>query len=204
MTLALAVLGDSIGYGMGASRPEDALGPRLAASLTASGFATRTRIFAVSGARSDALDGQARQAVAWGAGVALIVIGANDLIQFVPPQVAADQLGAAVETLRAGRAQVVVCPAPDLSVVPWVPPQMQAMVRSASALMRAAQVRVATAAGARVVDAVAAMSTTFGDDPSLLFGSDRFHPSSAGYALIADALAPTVTSAAADARTQVG
>ncbi len=203
MTLAFAVLGDSIGYGMGAARPADALGPRLAAVLTASGIPTQTKVFAVSGACSDALDGQARQAAAWGAEVALIVIGANDLTHFVPPQDAAEQLGAAVRTLRAGGAEVVVCPAPDLSVVPWVPPQMRIMVRSASALMRAAQVRVATADGARVVDAVAAMSTTFAEDPTL-FSPDRFHPSSAGYALIASALAPTVASAAADALRQAG
>lgn len=201
MTLAFAVLGDSIGYGIGSSRPADALGPRLAAALAASGIPTHTRVFAVSGACSDGLDGQARQATAWGVAVALIVIGANDLTHFVPPVCAADQLGVAGRTLRAGGAQVVVCPAPDLSVVPWVPPQMRSMIRTASTLMRAAQVRVATAAGARVVEAVAAMSTTFAADPTL-FSSDRFHPSSTGYGLIADALAPAMAPAAADALDQ--
>jgi lysophospholipase L1-like esterase len=195
MTLAFAVLGDSIGFGMGASQPADTLASRLAAALTASGTPTDVQVFAVSGACSDALDLQVRQAAAWGADVALIVIGANDLTHFVPAPAAADMLGAAVRGLRAAGAEVVVCPAPDLSAVPWVPVEMRAMVQAASALMRDAQTRAATAAGAQVVDAVAAMSASFAADTTL-FGSDRFHPSSAGYALIADALAPAVVAAA--------
>jgi lysophospholipase L1-like esterase len=199
MALKFAVLGDSIGYGMGASRPADTVGARLVVTLADGGTAAELCVLAVSGACSDALDQQVRQAVGWGVEVALIVIGANDLTHFVPPEVAAGQLGAAVRALRRGGVQVVVCPAPDLSAVPWVPPEMRAMVRSASAAMRAAQTTAATAAGARVVDAVAAMSATFADDTSL-FSADRFHPSSAGYAVLAAALAPVVSAAAADVR----
>lgn len=197
MTVRLAVLGDSIGYGMGASGPADTLGQRLVSALAAAGTTVDLRVFAVSGAISDGLAAQVGQATRWGVEVALIVIGANDLTHFVPPQLAADHLGAAVRTLRSAGAHVVVCPAPDLSAVPWVPPEMRAMVRSASAAMRAAQTEVATAEGARVVDAVAAMSASFADDASL-FSADRFHPSSAGYALVAAALAPVVLAAAAD------
>jgi lysophospholipase L1-like esterase len=203
MTLAFAVLGDSIGFGMGASQPADTVASRLAAALTASGTPTDVRVFAVSGACSDALDAQVRQAVSWGADVALIVIGANDLTHFVPAPAAADLLGAAVRGLRAAGAEVVVCPAPDLSAVPWVPVEMRAMVQAASALMRDAQTRVAAAAGAQVVDAVAAMSASFAADTTL-FSADRFHPSSAGYALIADALAPAVMAAADRVRGQAG
>ena len=48
--------------------------------------------------------------------------------------------------------------------------------------------------GASVV-AVADVNRAFGSDPSL-FAADRFHPSSAGYARIAAALAPAVLDAA--------
>jgi lysophospholipase L1-like esterase len=180
MTLTFAVLGDSIAYGQGAARAADTVGARLSAKLAMAGTPTELRVFAVPGARSDALAGQVRRAVAEGADIALIVIGANDLTRFVAPQLAADQLGEAVRALRAADAQVVVAPAPDLSSVPWVPAQLRAVVRAGSA------------------DVDGSTAAAFAGDVSL-FAADRFHPSSAGYALIADALAPAVFAAAADA-----
>lgn len=196
MTLTFAVLGDSIAYGQGASRPADTVGARLAAELAASGTQTEVRVFAVPGANSQALAGQVRQATAWRPGLALIIIGANDLTRFVPPEQAAAQLGDAVRSLRGAGTEVVVAPAPDLSVVPWVPAQMRTVVRAGSRLMQQAQTAAALAAGARVADIGPGSSIDFAVDPGL-FSSDRFHPSSAGYAVIAAALTPTVLAAAA-------
>ncbi len=196
MTVRFAVLGDSIAYGQGASRPADTVGSRLAAQLAAAGTRTEVRVFAVPGANSQALAGQVRQAAAWRPGLALIIIGANDLTRFVAPELAAAQLGDAVRSLRAAGAEVVVAPAPDLSVVPWVPEQMRMLVRAGSRLMRQAQTDAALAAGARVADIGQDSSTGFATDPAL-FSADRFHPSSAGYAVIASALTPAVLAAAA-------
>jgi len=92
---------------------------------------------------------------------------------------------------------VVVAPAPDLSVVPHVPPAVRSLVRSGSAQLRAAQARAARAAGGRVADEEGATSAAFAKHASL-FCRDRFHPSSAGYAVIARALAPAVRAAAAE------
>lgn len=203
MRLTLAVLGDSIAYGQGATRPADTVGSRLAADLAGSGTPTEVRVFAVPGARSDSLAGQVRAATAWSCDVALIIVGANDLTHFVPAQQAADQLGQAVRALRAAGTQVVVCPAPDLSVLPWVPEQVRAMVRAGSTLLRRAQTRAALAEGARVADVEDSTSARFAADAGL-FCADRFHPSSAGYALIAAALAPAVLAAASDALGQAG
>ncbi len=198
MTLAFAVLGDSIAYGQGAARQSDTVAARLSADLAASGIATDVRVFAVPGARTHHLATQVERATAWPPGLALIIIGANDLTHFVPPQQAAAQLADAVRELRAAGAEVVVAPAPDLSVVPWVPPQMRTAVRAGSITLQQAQIRAATAAGARIADAGMSSSVGFAVDPSL-FSADRFHPSSAGYAVIAAALAPTVRAAAAEA-----
>ncbi|MEV6492653.1 SGNH/GDSL hydrolase family protein [Actinoplanes sp. NPDC051633] len=195
MTLAFAVLGDSIAYGLGASKPADSVGARLAADLTAAGTPIETRVFAVSGADSRALAGQVQRATAWKPDLALIIIGANDLTHLVPVQQAAALLGEAVRTLRANDAEVVVAPAPDLSVVPWVPPQMRLTVQAASHLLRQEQTRAATAAGARIADISATSSTAFATDPAM-FSADRFHPSSAGYEVITAALAPVVRAAA--------
>ncbi len=198
MTLAFAVLGDSIAYGQGAARQADTVGARLAAHLVAAGIDTDLRVFAVPGARSQALAGQARSAASWRSDLALVIIGANDLTHFVPPQQAAAHLGDAVRTLRAAGAEVVVSPAPDLSVVPWVPPQTRMLVRAASLTLQQAQTRAAIDAGARVADIAGNSTAAFAGD-ARLFSADRFHPSSAGYAVIAEALAPAVRAAATSA-----
>jgi lysophospholipase L1-like esterase len=195
VTLTLAVLGDSIAYGQGASSPADTVGARLAAALTEAGVPTRARVFAVPGADSQGLAAQVRQATAVAPGVALIIVGANDLTHFVPPQRAAALLGAAVRDLRAAGAEVVVAPAPDLSVIPWVPPQLRQAVRAGSQALQQAQTAAALAAGARVAD-LGRSAAAFAAEPAL-FSPDRFHPSSAGYALIATALSPAVRAAAA-------
>ncbi len=196
MSLRFAVLGDSIAYGQGASAPADTAAARLVADLAGRGIETTLRMYAVPGARSEALAAQAESALAWRPQLALIVIGANDLTRLVPPQLAAAQLGAAVRQLRAAGAEVVVAPAPDLSVVPWVPPHMRAIVQAGSAVLHQAQTEVATAGGAHVADIRMSSAAGFAADPGL-FSSDRFHPSSDGYAIIAAALAPTVRKAAA-------
>jgi lysophospholipase L1-like esterase len=193
--LRLAVLGDSIAHGTGATRVADTLGPRLVAALEAAGVRVEHRVFAVPGAVSADLAAQVDRARAWRAQLVVVVIGANDLTRLVPPERAAAALGVAVRTLRAAGAQVVLAPAPDLSIVPHVPPSLREIVRAGSAVMRSAQMRVVRAEGGLVADGDGTTSTAFAAD-SRLFSADRFHPSSAGYAVIADALAPVVEDAA--------
>jgi lysophospholipase L1-like esterase len=194
-TLRLAVIGDSIGYGTGAARAADTLGPRLVAALEAAGVRSEYRVFAVPGAVSADLAAQVDRARAWRPQLVVVVIGANDLTHLVPAERAASALGAAVRALRGAGAQVVLAPAPDLSIVPHVPPFLREIVRAGSAVLRAAQVRVVRAEGGLVADADGATSAAFVADPGL-FSADRFHPSSAGYAVIARALAPVVEGAA--------
>jgi lysophospholipase L1-like esterase len=203
MTVKFAVLGDSIAYGQGASSLSDTPGSRLAAELTESGTPTTLHVFAVPGSRSDALAAQVIRARAWGAQLALIIIGANDLTHFVPPHVAATQLGDAVRALRRADAQVVVAPAPDLSVLPWIPAQVRVFVQAGSAALRQAQARAALSEGARVATIEGSLATGFAADPTL-FSADRFHPSSDGYAVIAAALSPAIRAAAAEVLDRAG
>jgi len=171
--------------------------------LTTHGIPNEPRIFAVPGARSADLSAQVGRALAWSPRLALIIIGANDLTRLVPPEQAAAQLADGVRRLRAASAEVVVAPAPDLSVVPWVPVQMRAVVRAGSELLHDAQSRVALSAGARVADIGMTSAAGFARDRGL-FSADLFHPSSAGYAVIASALAPAVRAAAAIAHQATG
>lgn len=105
-------------------------------------------------------------------------------------------LAEAVRRLRAVGAEVVVAPAPDLSSVPHVPVLLRQVVRDSSDLYRQRQTEAVLAAGGRVADPDQRASRAFAADASL-FSADRFHPSSAGYAVIADAVLPALVDAAA-------
>lgn len=197
MCLRLAILGDSIAHGQGASRPSDALGPRLENALRALGLTVTTRVLAVPGARSEDLARQAGLALDWEPDLALVIIGANDLTHAVPPRLAAQALGDAVRRLRGSGTEVVVAPAPDLSVVPHVPPALRQVVQNGSRFLGRLQVEQVLAADGRVADLQGRTTQAFGDDLAL-FSRDRFHPSSEGYAVIAEALLPEVAAAAAE------
>jgi lysophospholipase L1-like esterase len=197
--LRLAVLGDSIAYGTGAARVEDGLGPRLAQVLRRDGVDTDLTVLAVPGAVSRDLAAQVRRAIPLRPDLAVVVVGANDLARFTPVEAATAALGAAVADLRAAGTDVVVVPAPDMSSVPFVPPAFRPVVRAACAVLQQGQAAVARAHGAVVAPVSTEVSRAFTADPAL-FSADRFHPSSAGYARIAAALAPTVLAAARDRR----
>ena len=192
--LTFAVLGDSIAYGQGAARPADTPAARLTAVLQAAGVSVDARIFAVPGSRSAGLAAQVDRALRENPDLVLIIVGANDLTHFVPPAQAAAELAAAVIRLVAAGAEVVVAPAPDLSVVPWLPPAARPFVQATSQALHRAQAAAARDAGAHVVD-LTDIAAPFRSDVSM-FSADRFHPSSAGYALIARGLADPVVAAA--------
>jgi lysophospholipase L1-like esterase len=199
MSLRLAVLGDSMAFGTGASRTSETLAPRLVAALAAAGVQAESRVFAVPGAISADLPAQVERAKRWRPDVAVIVVGANDLTRLVPPERAAASLAVAVRALRALGARVVLAPAPDLSVLPRVPATFRQIVRIGSETLRRTQVRVTRQEGGLVADPDGVTSAAFASDPAL-FSVDRFHPSGAGYAVIAAALAPVVVEAARTAR----
>jgi lysophospholipase L1-like esterase len=190
-SLRLAVLGDSIGHGIGAHSADHTLGARLAAALTADGFDVALDVLAVPGAVSRDLAAQVERARRLEPDLAVVVVGANDLARFVPPVQAAAALASAVGALRSAGADVVVVPAPDMSSIPFVPPAFRAAVRAACALLQREQTAVAEAAGCTVATVATEVHDAFAGDPAM-FAADRFHPSSAGYARIASALVPYV------------
>jgi lysophospholipase L1-like esterase len=187
VTLRFLVLGDSLAFGTGATSSTHTLGARLTHALQDAGHTVELHVVAVPGATSLDLAAQVRRAPA--ADVALLVVGANDLTRQVPPAQAATALGAAVRELRDRGTEVLVVPTPDLSSVAWVPPAFRAVVAGICDQLRAQQTHAAGAAGAVVAPVTPELSRRFAAEPAL-FSADRFHPSSAGYALVADALAP--------------
>ena len=195
--LRFVVLGDSIAYGTGARHVDEAVGPRLVRELQREGYDVDLRLLAVPGATSRDLAAQVRRAVSVGTDLALIVIGANDLTRLVPPAQAAAALGAAITALRAAGARVVVAPAPDLSDFPAIPPAFRPVIHQACLRLQQSQAAATETAGGVVAPVSADLARAFAADPAL-FSLDRYHPSSAGYARIADVLAPYVLEVARD------
>ncbi|MGX7826020.1 SGNH/GDSL hydrolase family protein [Actinokineospora sp. 24-640] len=196
-TLRFHVLGDSLAAGVGCTSPSQTLGHRLAATLRAAGHAVDLHVHAVPGARSTDLAPQVRAASAGRVDVAMLVIGANDLISFTPPETGVRQLGAAVADLTGLGAAVLVVTAPDLSIVSAVPGPYRDFVRLVSTGYARAQADAVISAGGFVTAVGAELFDSFRRDPSL-FSADRFHPSPSGYALIANALSPHLLRVATD------
>lgn len=194
-TLRFRVLGDSLAAGVGCTRLDQTLGHLLAAALRSAGHRVDLGVHAVSGARSADLAAQVRAAVPTGVDLALVVIGANDLTSFTPPAIGAGLLHDAVADLRRAGGRVVVATAPDLSVVSHVPPSYRGFVRQASEVYARAQADAVVRAGGSVAAVGPDLLARFTADPAF-FSADRFHPSPAGYALIATALTPYVLAAA--------
>lgn len=193
-TLRFRVLGDSLAAGVGCVRVEQSIGHLLTASLRAAGHAVALGVHAVPGARSADLAPQVRAAVRSGADLALIVIGTNDLTRFTPPAVGAQLLHDAVAGLTRAGARTIVVTAPDLGVLAHVPPAFRDVVSHASRLYAQAQADAVTTAGGIVARVGSDVLARFAADDRL-FSADRFHPSAAGYALIAEALTPHVLAA---------
>lgn len=194
-TFRFRVLGDSLAAGVGCTRVEQSIGHVLADELRAAGHRVELSVHAVPGARSADLAPQVRAAVAAGVDLALVVIGANDLTRLTPPAVGAQLLRDAVAGLVRAGARVLVVTAPDMGVLAHVPPAFRDVVSQASRLYAAAQADAATTAGATVAQVGPEVFSRFASDERM-FSADRFHPSAAGYAVIAQALTPYVLAAA--------
>lgn len=197
MNLRFHVLGDSLAAGVGCARADQSIGHLLTDALRRAGHAVTLAVHAVPGARSADLAPQVRSAVRAGVDLSLIVIviGANDLTRLTPPAVGAGLLRDAVATLDRAGARTVVVTAPDMGVIAHVPPAFRDIVSQASRVYAQAQADAASTAGAAVARVGDDVFARFAADERL-FSPDRFHPSAAGYALIADAISPLVLATA--------
>ncbi|MDQ6650624.1 MAG: SGNH/GDSL hydrolase family protein [Actinomycetota bacterium] len=198
--LRVAVLGDSSAAGMGCAFPDETPGALLATSLAESGRLVELDVLAVVGSRSADLEPQVARALLNPPHVAVISIGANDVTHLVPSRQAVAELSSAVARLRTAGVGVVVGTCPDLSTVRPLAQPLRWLAGRRSKEMAAAQTVAVVAAGGVPVALAELLGPRFRAEPAL-FCSDRFHPSPAGYRLLADALLPAVAAAAGlDAR----
>lgn len=211
----VVVLGDSTGAGVGATETAATVGARLAAAVAeGTGRGVALTSVAVSGARTTdlagqidrVLDGESTAAAAGADGeagpatppdVAVILIGSNDATHVTPLSTVRDALGSAVGRLTDAGVEVVVGTAPDLGAATAFPQPLRAIVGWRGDAVAEASREAVLAAGGTPVDLAAKTGPAFRAYPDRNLSADDFHPSDAGYARWADALAPAVLDAAA-------
>ena len=193
--IRLAVLGDSSAAGLGAECADALPGVAVARGLAEeSGRPVRLSTFAVSGSTSRHLAGQVELAVADRPDVVVALIGANDVTNLIPPQVAAGLLADAVHRLRAFGATVVVGTCPDLGVVRPIRQPLRGFVHTWSLTLARFQRTAVRQAGGHTVPLGELLGAEFLARPDY-FSSDQYHPSGLGYAAVAAVLLPTVCAA---------
>ncbi|MFH0519841.1 SGNH/GDSL hydrolase family protein [Streptomyces sp. M41] len=197
--LRLTLLGDSTAAGQGVHRAGQTPGALLASGLAA--VAERPvllRNVALPGARSDDLDRQVALLLADPAltpDICVIMVGANDVTNRMPPTRSVRHLSSAVRRLRTAGAEVVVGTCPDLGTIEPVQQPLRWLARRASRQLAAAQTIGVVEQGGRTVSLGDLLGPEFAANPRELFGPDNYHPSAEGYATAAMAVLPTVCAA---------
>lgn len=198
--LTLAIIGDSGAAGLGVETPEQTPGAILARGLAAAtGRPVRLACHAVVGAKSADLAAQLDDLDDDPLGqpdIVVICIGGNDITNQVRIPSAVADLAEAVARLRTLDVEVVVATCPDLGTIRPVAQPLRAVARRLSRQLASAQTVAAVSAGATTVSLSDLLGPAFHADPNTLFSSDRFHPSAAGYARMAEAVLPAVCTAA--------
>ena len=193
--LRLLMLGDSTAAGFAVSEAQETPGALLAAGLAAAcDRPVRLRCTAAPGATSADLTAQLERADARFE-VAVVFIGANDVIQRVRPNDAVAALREVTRELVERETPVVVATCPDLGTVRPIGWPLRSVARRASRQLAAAQTIAVTEVGGRTVSLSDLLADDFRSDPVSMFGPDRFHPSARGYAQAAFAVLPSVCAA---------
>jgi lysophospholipase L1-like esterase len=197
--LRLTLLGDSTAAGQGVHRSGQTPGALLASGLAAvAERPVELRNVAVPGAMSDDLDRQVALVLAGPRpvpDVCVIMVGANDVTNRMPPTRSVRHLAGAVRRLRTAGAEVVVGTCPDLGTIEPVQQPLRWLARRASRQLAAAQTIGVVEQGGRTVSLGDLLGPEFAANPRELFGPDSYHPSAEGYATAAMAVLPTVCAA---------
>ncbi|MGW6730117.1 SGNH/GDSL hydrolase family protein [Nocardia sp. NPDC055029] len=197
--LHLMVFGDSTAAGLGCLGAADVPGVRLARGLAeATGLRIRLSTKAISGATSKGLAGQVDAMFVAGPppDAAVILVGANDITKKHSIRASARRLAAAVSRLREADALVVVGTCPNLGTVTAIQQPLRTVVANWSVRLAKAQTVATTVAGGTPVAMGSPLvASEFRAAPEILFATDGFHPSAAGYELAAAQLLPVLIEA---------
>jgi lysophospholipase L1-like esterase len=200
--LRLVLLGDSTALGVGVGRVADTVGGQLAALLADGTNGRRVELsnVAVAGSLSSDLGTQvARALVGVRPDVAVILVGANDVLRLGGTRDAVEYLAAAVRRLRGAGVAVVVGTCPDLASARAFAVPLRQLIGWRGRRLAHAQAVAVRAADGVPVDLAEQTGAVFRADAGT-FCPDGYHPSADGYRVWAHALLPAVSEAAAVAR----
>lgn len=190
--LTLVMLGDSTSVGYGTRHADDLPGVILARGMAEHlDRPVRLRSHGMTGATSADLPRQLDICLAEAPDAVVILVGANDIRDMVPPWRSAALLGATVAKLTSRRIPVVVGTCPDFGVITPIPQPLRSMLSGWSLRLATLQDRAVTDAAGCAVAIAKLVSPQFVDRPDL-FAPDRFHPSGAGYRQAMDVLLPAL------------
>ena len=193
----ILALGDSGMAGVGVTVPAAALPGLIAQRVAAStGRPVHVVSHAQPGARThDVLTKQLTLDLGQ-PDVVVLLIGTNDVTHLSRTHQVADGTANLLARLHRLGAPVVMSCLPEFGAMRAVPPLLRAFLRLRAVVIRRIHVHAVLDAGSGVelVDVRELVGREFLTNADLM-SPDRFHPSEAGYARIADALAPAVLAA---------
>jgi lysophospholipase L1-like esterase len=190
----IVALGDSLAFGTGASAPDRGFIFRAYLRVLAQHPGSRIDDFAIPGSTArDVLRLQVPRLAHEIADAVVVCVGGNDTVRHVAPADFAQTFARLVARIRVllPRAAIVCCGVPDLGLSPLFTGVDHAEVAGLSRADDAAVRAVAARNGATFVDLYAA-TVRERHDANRFLSEDRFHPSDAGYAALADVLAPAL------------
>ncbi|MEE1754054.1 GDSL-type esterase/lipase family protein [Streptomyces sp. SP18CS02] len=193
-SVPVVLLGDSSAVTVGVVERGQTNGFRLAEGLVAElGCAVEVDVLARAGVTTAGMARQVEAALARpDRGVALILVGGNDVMLPLPVRRPAARLGRYVARLRGAGWQVVVGACADIGAAPALRRGVGPVASARSRRLARKQAAAALAHGASVVS----LSTdAFRDRPRELYCPDGFHPNADGYLLYARRAAVAVTEA---------
>lgn len=189
-TSVLAILGDSTSVGYGCTASSQLPGVLLARSAAASlGRPVRLHTHGVVGSGSAGLAAQLAPALGDAPDAVVIMVGANDVRDRIPPYRAAAQLEQAVRTLYSHGIAVVVGTCPDLGVIVPIRQPLRRVAGVWSRRLARLQGKAVERAGGVAVALDRLVSPDFYGRPDL-FHADGCHPSALGYVKATAALTP--------------
>ena len=179
-TITVLVLGDSTGVGVGARLPEESIAGLLASDFPGADIVN----IAESGARVARAVLQAKACVEAGLrfDIALLHVGANDIVVDTPLDVLAQDCDLLLQELGRLTRRTVWLGPPDLSLAPLFPPPYSWLMGARSRAAIRVFARVAARRDVAFVDFSApAHSLHFRQGRRAHFAADGFHPNSDSY-----------------------
>lgn len=190
--IRIAVLGDSLALGTGASRADGGFIFRAFRELLRRRPGSRLDDMAIGGATvADVQRLETPRLAGTRYDIVIVCVGSNDVVRRTPSADFARMYVDLLERVRARApgARLVCCGIPDVGISPIFAAE-RAAVAAASARNDRSVRAAASAAGAAFVDLY--IATHAHRDAARLLGRDRFHPSDHGYALFAGVLTPVL------------